>query len=94
MKMLMGGKLYRQSIETDGSKTTGNEIDAEKYFRPSNLPVINNRSFESDLFDGTYNTLPDYLLKTPDDTIINYFSILREAANPQKGKGAGVRLIR
>jgi len=89
IKIVMGGKLYRQLIETDGSKTTGNGIDAEKYFRPSNLPVINNRSFESDLFDGTNDTFPDDLLKTPDDTIINYFSILREAANPQKGKGAG-----
>ena len=89
IKMVMGGKLYRQLIETDKRKTAGDEIDAEKYFRPSNLPVINNRSFESDLLNGTYDTLPDYLLKTPDDTIINYFSILREAANPKKGKNAG-----
>lgn len=89
IKMVMGGKLYRQLIETDRRKTAGDEIDAEKYFRPSNLPVINNRSFESDLFNGTYDILPDYLLKTPDDTIINYFSILRQAANPKNGKNAG-----
>lgn len=87
--MVMGGKFHRQFMEIDKRTTAGYEIDVEKYFRPSNLPVINSRSFESDLFNGIYNTVPSYLLKTPDDTIINYFSILRQAANPQNGKSAG-----
>lgn len=29
------------------------------------------------------------MFKTPENSIINYFSLLREAANPQKGKSAG-----
>ncbi len=33
--------------------------------------------------------MPDILFKTPEYSIINYFSILREAANPEKGKFAG-----
>ncbi|MDD3503433.1 MAG: hypothetical protein PHE63_05050 [Eubacteriales bacterium] len=71
------------------------QIDAEKYFRPSKVPVLNNRDFRSDFFNDYWGketaeiTLPDYLLKTPEDTVINYFSILRQAANPQMGKGAG-----
>lgn len=89
IKMVMGGKFHRQLIETVKRTTAGDEINVEKYFRSSNLPVINSRRFESDLFNGIYDTLPDYLLKTPDDTILNYFSILGEAANPQKGKNAG-----
>jgi len=91
----MGGQLNRQLIESDGSRTAGDEIDVEKYFRPSKLPIINNRDFRSDFFNPFWGkesskiALPDYLLKTPEDSIINYFSILRQAANPQKGKGGG-----
>ncbi|QAT39867.1 hypothetical protein [Clostridium sp. JN-9] len=94
-KMVMGGQFSKQPIESDGSKTAGVEIDAEKYFRPSKLPVLNNRDFSMNFFNSFWKkelsgiVLPDYLLKTPDDTIINYFSILRQAANPQKGKKAG-----
>lgn len=58
----------------------------ERFFRPSNLPVLNDR-IENSLYDmfGSENnnlTIPDKFFKTPKDTIINYFSVLREAANP------------
>lgn len=59
----------------------------EKYFRPSKLPALNIRNFDYDFFDKYYNkvTLPNYLFSSPKDTIINYFSILREASNISKG---------
>lgn len=67
----------------------------EKYFRPSNLPIINNKEEVSKLIDSEYNKeysnikIPSDLLKTPEDTILNYFSLLREAANPVEGKNIG-----
>ena len=69
--------------------------DVEKYFRPSKLLVLNDRNLNKDFVDTYYwkepseITLPKDLFKTPEDTIINYFSVLREAANPQEGKLAG-----
>lgn len=96
--MVMGGVLYDQAINyEDQTKHIENDKtvnDVEKYFRPSNLPVLNDRftgSFISQYFDKKESEieLPKNLLQTPEDTILNYFSVLREAANPVKGKGAG-----
>jgi hypothetical protein len=94
-KMVMGGKFFIQTTEIDENIKINQNVDVEKYFRPSKLPVLNDRTFNMDFFDNYYNkemseiALPKYLVKTPEDTIINYFSILREAANPQEGKIAG-----
>ncbi|TDK61808.1 hypothetical protein E2K98_13065 [Bacillus salipaludis] len=59
----------------------------QKYFRPSCLPALNLRfntweSF-SPYYDKTYDQIivPIELTRTPDDTLLNYFSILREAEN-------------
>lgn len=63
----------------------------EQYFRPSPLPSLNNRDFDSDFFDKysneNYNkiVLPDLLFNSPDNTIINYFSLLSEAENISQG---------
>ncbi len=63
----------------------------EQYFRPSKLPALNIRNFNYNFFDKywdkDYNqiVLPDYLFISPKDTIINYFSVLREASNISKG---------
>lgn len=73
--------------------------DIEKYFRPSKLPVLNDRNFKIELFDYYFEkepseiNLPSYLFKTPRDTLINYFSVLREAANQVEGKMAGCGTI-
>jgi len=94
-KIVMGGQFYKQFSEYETNNTVTEERDVEKYFRPSKLPILNDRDIRSDFFNPFWEkkpseiALPDYLLKTPDDTIINYYSILRQAANPQKGKGAG-----
>ena len=63
----------------------------EQYFRPSPLPALNTRDFNFNFFDKysneNYNNiiLPDWLFKSPEDTIINYFSILREAEDISTG---------
>ncbi|KZL90616.1 hypothetical protein [Clostridium magnum] len=66
-------------------------MNNELYFRPSPLSALNNRNFDYEFFDKYSNedynkiVLPDWLFKSPEDTIINYFSILREAANISQG---------
>ncbi|MCT4544469.1 MAG: hypothetical protein N4A63_13060 [Vallitalea sp.] len=74
-----------------GNKTTNNT----EYFRPSQLPILNDREFKSGFFGEFYMKepneiiLPSYLLESPEDSIINFFSILRQAANYVEGKGTG-----
>ncbi len=94
--MIMGGKLYLQACE--GGDTTKRRENVEKYVRPSDMPVLNGRMVR-DLYDEFYGKkvseirLPDRMFVTPEDTVLNYFSILREAANHEKGKGAGCGTI-
>lgn len=76
-----------------------NSQDVETYVRPSTLPVLNDRFTNMDFFSqwemepSVKPALPDYLFQTPDDLILNYFSILREAAYPVEGKYAGCGTI-
>lgn len=94
-EMVMGGKVYIRTLENGENTDLSQNVDVEKYFRPSKLPVLNDRNFNTRFFDPYLERdvseiiLPEYLTKSPEDTIINYFSILREAANVQKGKFAG-----
>ena len=76
------------------------EIDIERYFRPSKLPTLNDRNIKAEIFDNYYGddssevpTLPEYLFKTSEDTVINYYSVLREAANSLETKSAGCGTI-
>ncbi|QSX06657.1 hypothetical protein JYG23_04170 [Sedimentibacter sp. zth1] len=85
-------QVYRYS--TNDNNDNYQAIETE-YFRPSNLPILNNKDFRSNFFSQFYGkepdniTLPSYLLEEPEDTIINYFSVLKQAANPVEGKGTG-----
>lgn len=97
-KTVMGGMLYQQTdsiIEAKVVSKDNEALDVETYFRPSKLPVLNNRAFPYDFFKDYYGkehfeiTLPSDLLKTPEDTLVNYFSILREAANPTENTNTG-----
>lgn len=94
VKMVMGGTLNTQKPEDEKESPVNKKPDVETYFRPSNLPVLNDRFSESFfgsilLNDSKKFKLPDQLLKTPQDTILNYFSMLREAANPADDKWTG-----
>lgn len=59
----------------------------QKYFRPSCLPALNLKFPTSEFFHPFYEKTHDQILvpteltRTPEDTLINYFSILREAEN-------------
>lgn len=59
----------------------------QRFFRPSCLPALNLRFAKGDFFqpyyDKTYDQInvPVELAWTPEDMVINYFSILREAAS-------------
>ena len=99
-EMVMGGRFYIQAIESESEneqKSITNDkikIDYEKYFRPSDLPILNDKNLNT-IIHNNYEKepseiiLPAGLLETPEDAIINYFSVLREAANYVNGKGAG-----
>ncbi|RDI45509.1 hypothetical protein DFR59_102137 [Falsibacillus pallidus] len=69
--------------------------DIEKYFRPSCLPLLNKRIDNLSFFDPYYDkktsqiTVPANLLHSPEETILNYFSILREAENLTSKKLGG-----
>lgn len=88
-RLVMGAQLYQQFTENQEETKMNETSIKEKYFRPSKLPILNNIDFRLDFLYPLFRknpseiTLPNYLMKTPIDTIINYFSILREAANPQ-----------
>lgn len=59
----------------------------QKYFRPSCLRALNLRFSTWDFFAAFYDKthdqikIPPQLTITPEDTVLNYFSILREAEN-------------
>jgi hypothetical protein len=69
----------------------------QNYFRPCNLPAINDRGLNNLILD-IHNAepfkiiLPMELVNTPINTIINYYSILREA-NELEGGEAGCGTI-
>lgn len=93
--MFLGGNyLPYECLASDEQYVTSMK-DNEKYFRPSKLPIINNRQDVNKLVERDYDkeysniTIPNDILKTPEDTILNYFSLLREAANPVEGKNIG-----
>ncbi len=96
--MVMGGVLESQCIAVD-EFLEGSTMDLEKYFRPSKLPILNNNVLSQSFLENTYDKkpeeifLPPSLSDTAENTILNYFSILRDAANPVPGKSAGCGTI-
>ncbi|MEA4987935.1 MAG: hypothetical protein VB095_07730 [Anaerovorax sp.] len=96
--MVMGGKLNVALNEDDEKETLNEQIDVEKYFRPSMLPILNGKDMNDLIYsfhgkDFSEIKLPNSLFKTEEETIINYFSVLREAANPADGIKTGCGTI-
>lgn len=93
--IIMGGSYLERVCEEIDMKVENSDsgYDLEKYFRPSNLPILNTKPYT--LFEETYGKktsdikLPNELFTKPKDTIINYFSVLREAANPTSKNRTG-----
>lgn len=86
-KMVMGGSYSPQVFEDYDGRPLKRDVNPEEYIRPSKLPVINTRFAGADFFNQYYGKnpnqikLPDNFFKTPEDMLLNYFSILRDAAN-------------
>lgn len=89
--LILGGNLIKENMDIDSVTVFTEEISVEKYFRPSKFSVLNdNREIGKVITDNYKNVIiPNKYISNPEDTIINYFSILREAANPVKGKFTG-----
>ena len=72
-------------------------INVKKYFRPSCRTILNDRINDFSFFQpyagkAYYEIiLQDLLMDTPENTIIHYFSVIREAANlaPKQMGGCG-----
>ena len=88
---VMGAKLHKQQRRKSGNnnneKEPDTQLNVEQFFRPSRRSILNRRFFGSSFF-GAYSEksydeikLPPSLLDTPENMILNYYSILREAEN-------------
>ncbi|MDF2520104.1 MAG: hypothetical protein K0R84_732 [Clostridia bacterium] len=99
-KLVMGATLISQSYEAELEDKVTLKPDLEKYFRPSKLPILNDRVIGHEMFvyfspgdpvDTTKIKVPKEYQKTPEEALIYYFSILREAENlvPNKTGGCG-----
>jgi hypothetical protein len=95
--MVMGAVLLKSTKDEKVARSEQPTLKEynEQYFRPSKLIVLNVNKNSQDLikqFRGKKPEeviLPSEVLKTPQDTVINYFSILREAENMIEGKYGG-----
>lgn len=98
MTLLMGAQyepqIFGQLVERDQTLFISNS-DTEKYFRPSRLPIKNTLFKNTQFFDPYYEVnykeikLPATLTRNPEETILNYFSILREAENLNQNQLGG-----
>lgn len=86
----MGAEIQKQQWrqpENNKGQETDPQIDVEQFFRPSCRAILNRRLFGYQFFDPYYEKtydeveLPLHLLDTPENMLLNYFSILRDAEN-------------
>ena len=96
--LVAGGVLFKNEKVEYYEEEAMSRNDYEKYFRPSNLPILNTSSEVEEMLNEYGGNdkkvvIQDNYLITPNNTIINYFSVLREAANVQNGKSAGCGTI-
>lgn len=93
--LILGGRyLEEPKIEEDIKVDNEDDVySLERFFRPSNMSILNTKRNLISIDDYGKNPsdikLNKELLKTPKDTIINYFSILREATNPMDNTQTG-----
>ncbi|HYF75434.1 MAG TPA: hypothetical protein VD757_02500 [Candidatus Nitrosocosmicus sp.] len=95
VRVVMGGRLYMETVSCESDAGHEKRVYYEKYFRPSRLPTLNIREIKTD-FLWKYNdqapgklAAPAYMRKTPEDTLLNYFAILKHAENLKEGSTGG-----
>ncbi|MDI9218291.1 hypothetical protein [Clostridium tertium] len=92
---IAGAFVINEELEEQHEKEVMTTINNEKYFRPSKLPVLNNKDEVNELINNYYDkevkdiSIASKYIRSPEDTILNYFSLLREAANPVDNKYLG-----
>lgn len=97
-QLVMGAQLFQQSQEPGEDKVKKAVSDLESYIRPSKLPILNTRIY-SQMFnmqgDGNQPSPPEKVkipteyFSSPEETVLNYFSILRDAENLTADKIGG-----
>lgn len=81
--VLMGGTVHTMApVEKSTSKSSSDDADSSRFQRPSSQPALDNK-YTMAQFDRNRGGNPLSLnnFKAPDDVILAYFGILREAAN-------------
>ncbi|MEG2017425.1 MAG: hypothetical protein RR128_03070 [Clostridium sp.] len=96
-EMVMGGFLHNQNNICETSTFKSDDINYDKFFRPSCSPILNITNLDYSFYDKYFDKKPSgiqleqSLLKTPENALINYYTILKSAAyyDENSGKYAG-----
>ena len=93
---IFGGNLVNESIMDEDLEVVDSEevfYDLERFFRPSDMSILNDENLNT--LEEFYNQNP-YKMELPakpfrsgKDTVVNYFNVLREAANPLEDTKTG-----
>lgn len=88
-QFIMGGNYVLENSIDENLQlvdSINSDYDLERFFRPSNMTILNNENVNSlkEFYDKSpYKmNLPNHTFRSGKDTVVNYFSVLRESSNP------------
>jgi len=89
---LYDSSLSRQTISVINESISNLN---ESYFRPSKLKTLNNNFMDFNTFSKPFinGSMPPSLMDSPQNSIINYFSVLQQASNLTEIKSGGCGTI-
>ena len=89
---IYAASLSRQTISVLNERMSNLN---ETYFRPSRLKSLNNIFIDYNTFSETFKdgTIPPELIDKPQNSAINYFSVLQQASNLTESKTGGCGTI-
>ena len=95
-KYILGGNLVDESIIDEDLQVVDSKeenYDLERFFRPSDMAILNddNLNILKEFYaQNPYKmNLPSKPFRSGKDTVVNYFNVLREAANPIESNETG-----
>lgn len=95
-KYILGGRLVDESIIDEDMEVVDSAqeyYDLERFFRPSDMAILNDENINAlkEFYDkNPYKIdLPSKPFRSGKDTVVNYFNVLREAANPIENNETG-----
>ena len=96
VQYIFGGRLKNESIIAADLQVVDSQeeyYDLERFFRPSDMSILNNENLNNlkEFYDkNPYKIdLPSNPFRSGKDTVVNYFNVLREAANPSENNDTG-----